>query len=232
MNHKLAMSDKARSIVLEGNPVHDDMEDAMKVLKDVNVFSIQTVLTSDHDLYAVTAGDLHESFDAAISFANQVFCVPLKRKGNIVITAAPYPMDIDLYQSQKALDNGKLALERNGIIILVSKCRTGIGDETFLDLLCTSETPEKVLEMIREEYKLGYHKAAKMAQIGSHAQMWAVTDLDDSIIHKAMLKPYKSIQMAVDDAVKTLREKGEEPRVVVMPFGSLTVPMIKNEGGG
>ena len=28
-----------------------------------------------------------------------------------MITAAPYPMDIDLYQSQKALGNSKLALE-------------------------------------------------------------------------------------------------------------------------
>ena len=58
----------------------------------------------------------------------------LKQKGNIVITAAPYPMDIDLYQSQKALDNGKLALEDDGVIILVSKCRDGVGEDAFLQL--------------------------------------------------------------------------------------------------
>src|SRR4030042_4057784 len=125
MNHKLALSDNACSLALEGNPVHEDMVDAMKVLKDVNVFSIQTVLTGDHKIYAVTAGDLLKSFDAAIHYANEVFCVPLKKKGNIVLTVAPYPMDIDLYQSQKALDNGKLALEDESIIILVYKCRMG-----------------------------------------------------------------------------------------------------------
>jgi nickel-dependent lactate racemase len=44
-------------------------------------------------------------------------------------------MDIDLYQSQKALDNGKLALNEGGILILVSKCRTGVGGKTFFELL-------------------------------------------------------------------------------------------------
>ncbi|MFW6120435.1 MAG: nickel-dependent lactate racemase, partial [Petrotogales bacterium] len=114
MNHKLALSDDARSLALKGNPVNEDMVDAMNVLRDLNIFSIQTILTGDHKLYAVTAGDLHKSFDAAIEFSNQIFCVPMKQKGNIVITAAPYPMDIDLYQSQKALDNGKLALAEKG----------------------------------------------------------------------------------------------------------------------
>jgi nickel-dependent lactate racemase len=126
MNHKLALSDKACSLALNGNPVNEDMVDAMNVLKNINVFSIQTVLTGDHQLYAVTAGDLHKSFDAAVEYSKQIFCIPLKQKGNIVLTAAPYPMDIDLYQSQKALDNGKHALEDDGVIILISKCRDGI----------------------------------------------------------------------------------------------------------
>ena len=227
MNHKLALSDDARSLALEGNPVNEDMVDAMNVLKDINVFSIQTVLTGEHKIYAVTAGDLHKSFDAAIDYSNQIFCVPLKQKGNIVITVAPYPMDIDLYQSQKALDNGKLALEDDGIIILVSKCRTGVGDDTFLDLLCKADSPEGVLEILGDEYKLGYHKAAKMAQIGTKAQMWAVTDLDDEIVNKAMLKPYHDIQLAVDDAVELIKESGRQPRTVVMPAGSLTVPFLQ-----
>jgi lactate racemase len=225
MNHKLALSDDACSLALKGNPVNEDMVDAMNVLKDLNVFSIQTVLTGDHKLFAVTAGDLHKSFDAAIEYSNQIFCVPLKQKGNIVISAAPYPMDIDLYQSQKALDNGKLALEDDGIIILISKCRTGIGEDGFLNLLRKADSPKKIFEILDEEYKLGYHKAAKMAQIGIRADMWAVTDLDNDIVKKAMLKPYSDIQTAVDDAVKKIKSKGKEPKVVVMPFGSLTIPI-------
>jgi nickel-dependent lactate racemase len=226
MNHKLALSDDACSLALNGNPVNDDMVDAMNVLKNLNVFSIQTVLTGDHKLFAVTAGDLHKSFDAAIEFSKQVFCVTLKEKGNIVISAAPYPMDIDLYQSQKALDNGKLALEDDGIIILVSKCRDGVGEDTFLQLLCKADSPKKILDILDEEYKLGYHKAAKMAQIGIRAQMWAVTDLDDETVKKSQLKPYSDLQTAIDDAVNKIKSNGKKPRAVVMPSGSLTVPLF------
>jgi len=227
MNHKLALSNKACSLALKGNPVHEDMVDAMNVLKDINVFSIQTVLTSDHKLYAVTAGDLHNSFDAAIKYSNEIFCVLLKNKGNIVVTAAPYPMDIDLYQSQKALDNGKLALEDNGIIILVSKCRTGIGEDAFLDLLGKADSCNKVLEILGDEYKLGYHKAAKMAQIGIKNEIWAVTDLDDKIVRKSLMKPFNNIQTALDEAIKKIKIRGDKPSIVVMPFGSLTIPLIK-----
>ena len=225
MNHKLALSDHARSLALNGNPVHEDMVDAMKVLKEVNVFSIQTVLTGDHQLYAVTAGDLLQSFDAAITYSNEVFCVPIKQKGNIVISVAPYPMDIDLYQSQKAIDNAKLALEENGVLILVSKCRMGVGEDSFLDLLCQANSPEEVFTILDEEYKLGYHKAAKMAQIGKWAKLWAVTDLDDDIIKKAMLKPYKDLQEAINDAITYIKRSGRQPKTVVMPAGSLTVPL-------
>jgi nickel-dependent lactate racemase len=229
MNHRLALEDKACSLALEGNPVHEDMVDAMKVLRNLNVFSIQTVLTSNHEIYAVTAGDLHKSFDAAIHFAHDVFCVPLKEKGNIVVTAAPYPMDIDLYQSQKALDNGKLALQNEGIIILVSKCRTGVGEDAFLELLRKADSPEGILDILGKQYKLGYHKAAKMAQIGIKAEMWAVTDLDAEIMKTAMLKPYSDIQVALDEAIKKIKAKGMTPRIIVMPFGSLTIPLLPEE---
>ena len=226
MNHKLALSDDAKSLALDGNPVNEDMIDAMNVLKDINVFSIQTVLTGDHKIYAVAAGDLIQSFDAAITYANEVFCIALKKKGNIVLTVAPYPMDIDLYQSQKALDNGKLALEDNGIIILVSKCRDGVGEAAFLDLLGRADSPQKILDILGGEYKLGYHKAAKMAQIGIRSRMWAVTDIDDETIKKALMKSCSSIQSALDNAVELIKTEGRKPKIIVMPSGSLTIPSV------
>jgi len=229
MNHKLALSERAKSIALKGNPVHDDMVDSIKLLKNINVFSIQTVLTSDHKIYAVTAGNIIKSFDVAVEYAKQIFCVPLKKKGNIVVSVAPYPMDIDLYQSQKAIDNGKHALEKNGVLILVSKCRMGVGEDAFLRLLSRADTPDKLFELLSEEYKLGYHKAAKMAQIGTWAEMWAVSDLDDETIKKAMLKPFHDIQTAVDEAVKYVKSKGLKPRCIVMPFGSLTIPFVEED---
>lgn len=227
MNHKYALNDQATSLNLQGNPVHEDMVDITTMLKECHVFSLQTVLTEEQEIYAMTAGDLYQSFDAALPHANEVFCVPLIHKGNIVITVAPYPMDIDLYQSQKALDNAKLAVEDGGIIILVSKCRKGVGEDTFLKLLCKAQTPNELLDLLNEEYKLGYHKAAKIAQIAAHVSIWAVTDLEDEIIRKAMFTPYHDIQSAINSSVKMINEKGWQPRIIIMPAGSLTIPYIQ-----
>jgi nickel-dependent lactate racemase len=227
MNHKHALSEAAQPLAIKGNPVAEDMEDAMKVLKDLNVFSIQTVLTADHGLYATIAGDLFKSFDISVEKAKEVFCSTCSRKGNIVLTAAPYPMDIDLYQSQKALENGKLALEDGGVIILVSKCRDGVGDDTFLNLLCSENTCEGVMCRIDEGYKLGYHKAAKMAQIGVYAEMWAISDLHHDTIKMAKLQPCMDIQETFNRAVEKVKEQGKKPYAVILPQGSLTVPLLE-----
>ena len=62
----------------------------------------------------MAAGDLHASFEQAVEWANEVFSVEIKQKADVVVSIARYPMDVDLYQSQKALDNGKWALKEGG----------------------------------------------------------------------------------------------------------------------
>ena len=222
-NHKFALRMEAQALALEGNPVHEDMIDALKTIEGKEIFAIMTVLNSEHRIYASTAGHIHDSFQAAIEKANDVFAVKIGSKADVVVTVAPFPMDVDLYQAQKALDNGKLALKDGGVLILVAKCRTGVGHETFARLLNSSKTPQDALNQIDREYKLGYHKAAKMAEIGLWAQMYGVTDLEDSLLEGCFLKPYHDLQEAVDQALK---EKGPGAKVLFLMAGSLTVPIV------
>jgi nickel-dependent lactate racemase len=224
MNHKHALEKSSATLCLEGNPVHEDMMETIGFLKHLRIFSIQIVLTPDAKIFQITTGELNQSFLKAIDYANDIFCVKLKTKGNIVITAAPAPMDIDLYQSQKALENGKLALVDNGIIILVSECANGIGDQVFYDLLSKALKPNEVINFLNKEYELGYHKAAKIAELATKSQIWAVTSLDESILEKAFIRKCKNIKSALDEAVELIEKRGETPKVVVLPYGSLTVP--------
>jgi nickel-dependent lactate racemase len=138
------------------------------------------------------------------------------------VTAFPY--DIDLYQSQKALDNAKYAVKDGGAIILVSACRDGVGPPTFLNLLGSASTPTEVLEKIRHGYKLGYHKAAKMAEIGLNCRMMAVTTLPPDISRKAHLEPMKTLQEALDTAI---RELGEGAKVTFIMDAVITVPRVR-----
>jgi len=222
-NHKFALKPQATALVLEGNPVHEDMIDALKTIEDKEIFSIQTVLDRERRIYGATAGHIHDSFFAAIEMAQEVFCVKVPAKADIVVSVAPYPMDVDLYQSQKALDNGKLALKPGGILILVSKCRTGIGERSFFELLSSSRNPADALERIDKGYKLGYHKAAKMAEVSTWADVWGMTDLEDRDLESIFIKPFHNVQDAVHEAVKV---KGKDAQVLFLMEGSITIPMV------
>jgi lactate racemase len=221
-NHKLALVPEACALALSGNPVHEDMMDAIKTVKQ-EIFSIMTVLDKHHQVYAACSGHIHDSFHAAIDRANEVFCAPLEEKADIVVSVVKFPQDIDLYQAQKGIDNAKLALKKDGILILVAKCRCGIGGKAFADLLGSCDTPKAALEKIEQGYVLGYHKAAKMAEIGLWAQMWAVTDVAPEEISPLFITPFSDLQTALDQA---LAQKGKDASVLFLMDGGLTVPML------
>jgi nickel-dependent lactate racemase len=223
-NHKHALRSEAKSLALNGNPVHEDMVDACEVVKNKEIFSIQVVLDSGGSVYAASGGTLDGSFKKAVKKAGEVFCVRTSFKTDIVVTAAPYPMDIDLYQSQKALENGKLALKDGGILILVSKCRTGVGDDVFVRLMRDASNPAEALANIGGEYKLGYHKAAKIAEIAMRAEIWAVTGLDPDILKSIFIRPVDDLQTALDKALKI---KGPGSKILFIPHGSVTVPFVE-----
>jgi lactate racemase len=221
MNHKLALSHKARALSLDGNPVHEDMIDALRTV-DKEIFAIMTVLDKDHRVYAATAGHIHDSFAAAIDQANEVFAARIPEKVDVVVSVVKFPQDIDLYQAQKGIDNGKLALKENGILILVAKCRHGLGEESFANLLTSADSPADALAMIDDKYVLGYHKAAKMAEIGLWAETWGVTDLDPTVLEGMFIRPFDSLQAALDAA---LEAKGADAKVLFLMDGGLTVPL-------
>ena len=222
-NHKLAMKKEAQSLVLEGNPVHEDMMDALESVKGKEIFSIQMVLDRHQNIYKAAAGDLNRAFAKAVEWANVVFSVPIPEKADVVISVAPYPMDVDLYQSQKAIDNGKWALKEGGKLIMVSKCREGIGGDTFLKQLSLSKDPARVLENLSKEYKLGYHKAAKMAEVAVWADLWVVSDLDPKLISEANMTPFKSLEDAMEEVFKWK----PDARILVLADGSVTIPRLE-----
>ena len=223
-NHKQALSPAARALALEGNPVHEDMMDALPLIK-APVFSFMTVLDKEQGIAAAASGDLMASFYAAVKIARNIFCVTVPAKADIVVSVAKFPMDIDLYQSQKAIDNGAIALRDGGVLILVSSCRDGIGDEAYANLLAQAASPQAAIEKIRAGYKLGYHKAAKMAEVSGRATVCAVTELPAQRLRSMFIEKAGSPQEALDKALAALREKGVAiPKILVLPDGCVTVP--------
>ncbi len=223
-NHKLALRPEARALALAGNPVHEDMVDALQSVKK-EIFAINTVLDRDHRIYAAAAGDIHASLTVATEKARKVFAAPIAKKAAVVVSVVKCPGDIDLYQAQKGIDNAKHALREGGILILVAQCRDGIGEQTFFDLLASASSPAEALQQIDHHYVLGYHKAAKMAEVGQWAQMWAVTDLAEGLLEQISIRSFRTLPVAIDQA---LAEAGESAQVLFLLDGGLIVPQVEN----
>jgi nickel-dependent lactate racemase len=221
-NHRLALKPEARVLALKGNPVHEDMVEAAEAYADGReIYTLLTVLDGKRRIASAFAGDLHKAFYKATAEAERLYAVKIGEKADIVIAVAKSPLDLNLYQAHKALEHGKLALKNDGIIILVAACQGGLGDEQFYRLLTLHDKPEKVLEAVEKKYRLGYHKAAKIAELSLKAEIWAVTSLEGSIVKKAFIKPYRNVQRALNEALKV---KGKDARVLIIPDAGLTIP--------
>jgi lactate racemase len=223
-NHGLALSPLAQTLALDGNPVHDDMVEALDMVKKP-IFSIMTVLDKNQELYAVTTGDITLSFEVAVEKAKEVFVVPIAEKADVVVSIARHPMDVNLYQAHKALENGRCALREGGTLLLVAACSDGVGDTAFINLLGSCNTPQEMFDIIKGEYHLGYHKAAKVAELVIYSNVVVYTELEATILEHLFFQKAINLQRTLDDALAGTRSDGKTPKTVLFLMdGCVTVP--------
>jgi nickel-dependent lactate racemase len=224
-NHRLALHGEAAPLALVGNPVHEDLVEAMDYLAGKEIYSLQVVLDRHHLICAAFCGSLAESFAAAVQKAQEVFTVELDKRADIVVAVAQVPLDIDLYQAHKALEHGRRALKPGGILILVAQCPAGIGNDRFYQILRRATSPADVSTLITGAYHLGDHKAGKIAALAQEVRLWGVTDLDPTIMRKAFIKPCADLQKALDAAIA---EQGPNAQCLFLMNAGMLVPIIKN----
>jgi len=221
-NHRLAMDHNAQVMVLDGNPVHEDMENALQYLNNKKIFSIMMVLDQKDRIYGLSSGNLKGSFSNAVKQSNEVYSVKITQKADIVVVVVTDPLDINFYQSHKALEHAKLALKPDGILILVSSCWEGVGPDTFIQILSHAQDLESARSRVQESYQLGFHKVDRLVQMLQSFQIWAVTRLEPILIKAVFIRPFSSIQDAVDLALNLKQHS----KVLFIMNGGVTVPRL------
>ena len=226
-NHKLSMQPGSELLMLEGNPVHEDLMEQLAVgIAGKQVYSIQLVLDEEHHIGFVAAGELEASWRRAITVADKQFVLEIDRRYEVVVAVAPHPMDCNLYQTNKAIQSGALALKDGGVLIVVSECPFGLGEnQTLFDMLAAAESPSDALARADlEEYKLRVQQATRIASILERAQIWAVTSLRDQDVRAMFMTPFADVQSAVDAA---LSQQGPGAQVLFLKEASITVPRVR-----
>ncbi len=221
-NHKLALSENSRVLALKGNPVHEDMDEALRFLEERKIFSFMTTLDADENIYAAYSGGIRESFSAAVRKTEEIWTVKIKEKPDVIVAGAAPPLDRDLYQAHKSIENTRHVLADDGIMILAAACEKGIGPDTFVRLLAEASNPEAVKRRITKKYALGYHKSMKLASLLQYAQIWTVSELPPEILKSIFFRPFNTLQAAVNAAIL---EK-PDARILFIPSASALVPRL------
>ena len=229
-NHRLSMEPGSQTLVLEGNPVHEDLEEALKLgIAGKAIYSIQMVLDKDHNVGFAAAGDLERTFREAVAVAERQFVLDIDRPYEVVVTVAPHPMDCNLYQTNKAIQSGAAAVKDGGILIVVSECPFGLGEnQTLYDMLSEATSPSDALRRVNlEEYRLGIQQPTRVAAILQRSEIWAVTSLPEDKVSAMFMRPFADVQSAVDAA---LIAQGPDAQVLFLTEASITVPRVRRRG--
>lgn len=219
-NHSRMVEQAAAAGRLDGNPVREDIEEAAGM---VGVDFILNVVLDEHkQIVRAVAGDVVKAHREGCRYLDQLYAKRIfERVDIVVVSQGGAPKDLNLYQTQKALDNAKHAVKDGGVIILVGSCKEGMGERVFEEWMTKSPSPQSMIERIERDFQLGGHKAAAIAMVLEHADIYLVSELEAEFVDSIFLKPYATVQAAFDAA---LAHCGEEATVLVMPYGGSTLP--------
>ncbi|MBS3787115.1 nickel-dependent lactate racemase [Candidatus Bipolaricaulota bacterium] len=218
-NHSLMDIPEAQSGNLN-NPLRDAAEKAADL---VGVdFSVNLVLNPEKEVIDCYSGDVHKAFNKAVNKVDELYKVPYGQKSHLVVVeAGGYPKDIDLYQAQKAVENGLELVEPGGDLVLVAKCPDGWGSSTFKDWVSSVDNLDQVEEKINEKFVIGGHKAYIYAKEKRQANLYLISDLKDNPDLRKIFTPITR---------EALEEKAKEvSSISILKLGSSTVPVKEHK---
>ena len=224
-NHSRMVEAAACAGKLTGNPVREDIEEAAAIC-GVD-YIVNVVLDAHKEIVYAVAGDVTKAHRDGCRFLDGLYRKTIPHRADIVLVSqGGAPKDLNLYQVQKALDNAKHAVRHGGIIVLVGSCREGLGEKVFEQWMLEAEKPDDLIKRVRENFRLGGHKAAAIAMVLQNAEIDLVSELEPEFVKQIFLQPYQTAQAALDHAFAKL---GRDASVIVMPYGGSTLPHAENE---
>ncbi|MHB9095661.1 MAG: nickel-dependent lactate racemase family protein, partial [Eubacteriales bacterium] len=219
-NHRLSTLGESGPGLLEENIVRHDMEEFARI---ANLgFILNVVINETGQVVHLVAGDPIDAHRIGCIAAEKMYRVRISEAADIVIVSpGGEPKDNTVYQAQKTVQNALKAVKDGGIIIVAAKCPEGLGDPVFEEWMNQASSPGDIEGRSRREFVLGGHKAAFLAGAVKKARIFWVSGLLPATVRKLFFEPYKSLQAAVNTACEI---KGSEARVLVIPWGGITVP--------
>jgi len=219
---------KATWCVMESNPVAQEIRSVVDQMPPD--FLLNVTLDGKRRLSGVFAGDLYPAHQAAIEQAASQYQAPITHPYDVVVvTNMGYPPDTTLYQSVKGMSVAAQGAREGGAILLVAGCEEGIGSRDYEEGLLAAESPAALLERIlhTEQPRHDQWQIQCQAMVQTKARVVLHSKLTPLQTQAAHLEYASDASQALRELVEDARANGNEGSVLVMPYGQLTVPVVR-----
>ncbi len=219
-NHcaKFIAHPKARTGILAGNPIHEDMVHAARVAK--LQFIVNVALDENKKIIGAWAGDPFKAHELGCSYVMDHARVPAVT-GDIVLTSnGGYPLDQNIYQAVKCMTAAEGCVRPGGVIIVSAACHDGHGGEYFFLQSSQALPPEEIFRQIgavpAEETEPDQWQTQIFMRVLSHARVILIAD-------PSLKDPIEKMHMAyaasLESALAMAETMAPGGRYVIIPDG-------------
>ncbi|HVH14242.1 MAG TPA: lactate racemase domain-containing protein [Candidatus Angelobacter sp.] len=222
-----------RSLLTKGFPAFSSTPDNQVLLDSLEAvklagpfYSLCFMPDGVEGVTSAFAGELESVFREAVSRYQGMHSPKIERKLDIVIVSAGSLLGSDLYHAIRVVSNVLGALKREGTVILVAECPRGVGDSNFLEYARKFPERKELSTELRYRFKLGGHLNLFLQEALEKCRIQLVSILPELFVRDTFgLKPSQTASEAVQ---KAIRVEGKESKILIVPRGDFTIPVMES----
>ena len=209
---------KARTGILEGNPIHADM---LWAARKVNLqYIVNVVLNGNKQVIYAVAGDLEAAHKKGTDFLAGLCGAETKPADIVISTNGGYPLDQNVYQAVKGMTAAEAAVRENGVIIMLASSDDGIGGDYFYHQLADERDITKTMELFlrrgRKETVPDQWQTQIFIRVLQKARVIYVSQMAPALVEAMHMIPAPNLDDAMEKAKKLA---GKNPTITAIPDG-------------
>lgn len=209
----------ARTGILEGNPIHNDMLWAAKQAKLQYVVNV--VLNGEKKVIYAVAGELEAAHKKGTDFLSRLCGVETEPADIVISTNGGYPLDQNVYQAVKGMTAAEAAVKEGGVIIMLADSSDGLGGDHFYHQLADEPDINKTMDLFlsrgRNETVSDQWQSQIFIRILQKATVIYISQMNDKTVEAMHMIPAKDLADAMEKAKRRIGK--EQPTITAIPDG-------------
>jgi nickel-dependent lactate racemase len=218
-NSEFIHNEKARTGIIDGNPIHKDMLYAARAAR--LDFIVNVVINANKEVIHAVAGDADLAHREGCKFLETVCKVNRVLSDIVITTNGGYPLDQNIYQAVKGMTAAEVTVNKGGVIIMIAKSNDGHGGEHFYKSFKEEKDVDRMLNVFmetpHEETIPDQWQSQIFARVLKHAKVVYVSDAPDDMVSDLHMIPAHSVEEAIAKADDILGKK--DSKITVIPDG-------------